>query len=183
MVSMRPVLVWEVSCSIARVAWAATPMTVWKSERLWSVYLLAGFKVMLFHHEEASNPNTAGWLEKYFISLDADILPAIGTGKSSALAWHHDLQYLMLGASCGLEVPEIVLTRHRNPDDTEEVTTSASSHVASSSGVHWDSSRGYWLAGFPKLRFIPYAPICTKRLQSLPLQYQVWVDPGGELPG
>ena len=34
------------------------------------------------------------------------------------------------------------------------------------------------LVGLPKLQFIPYAPVHTKRLWSLPLQYRVWVDPG-----
>ena len=43
--------------------------------------------------------------------------------KSSALAWHCNLQDLMLGASCDLEVSEVVLPEHRNPDETAEVTT------------------------------------------------------------
>ena len=32
----------------------------------------------------------------------------------------------MLGASCGLELSERVLTKHRNPEDTEDVMTLAS---------------------------------------------------------
>ena len=35
------------------------------------------------------------------------------------------------------------------------------------------------LMGSPKWWFIPCVPILTKRLWSLPLWYQVWVDPGG----
>ena len=41
-VSTRVVLIWEISCSVSKVAWAATPMPVWKSERCWSILLLAG---------------------------------------------------------------------------------------------------------------------------------------------
>ena len=33
------------------------------------------------------NQNAAGWLEKYQINLDADILVAKDTGKRSAIAW------------------------------------------------------------------------------------------------
>ena len=39
------------------------------------------------------------------------------------------------------------------------------------------------LVGLPKLQFILHVPIHTERLQSLPLRYQVQVDPGGELSG
>ena len=48
---------------------------------------------MLSGGEDDQDPNpNAGWLENYWINLDADILPAIDTGKSRALAWHHNLQ-------------------------------------------------------------------------------------------
>ena len=40
-----------------------------------------------------------GWKKQ--INLDADILPANGTGKNSALAWDYNLWDFMLGASCG----------------------------------------------------------------------------------
>ena len=40
------------------------------------------------------------------MSLDADILPDNATDKGSAVVWHHNLQYLMLGASCSLELSE-----------------------------------------------------------------------------
>ena len=49
---------------VSKVAWAAVVMPVWKMERLWSVLLLAGFKVILSGGKEAQNPNAAGWLEK-----------------------------------------------------------------------------------------------------------------------
>ena len=45
------------------------------------------------------NPKAAGWLEKLQINLDADILVARATGAKRALAWDHNLQDLMLGAS------------------------------------------------------------------------------------
>ena len=54
-------------------------------------FLLAGFQVMLSGGEEDWNPNAAKWLKKYKINLDADILPANDTGKSSALALPHNL--------------------------------------------------------------------------------------------
>ena len=60
--------------------------------------------------EEGQNPNAAGWLEKYKSNFDADTWPVIGTGKSSVPAWHHNLQNLMLGVSCGLEISEMVPT-------------------------------------------------------------------------
>ena len=44
------------------------------------------------------------------MNLEADIFPASGTGKSSTLAWHHNLKDLMLGAGCRLEIPELVLS-------------------------------------------------------------------------
>ena len=58
--------------------------------------------------------------KKYWINLDTNILPAIGTAKSSALAWHHKLWDFMLGASCDLELLEMLPTKHRNPDDTDK---------------------------------------------------------------
>ena len=39
----------------------------------------------------------------------------------------------MLGASCNLELSEIVVTKHRNPEETEEGRASDSSKYASSS--------------------------------------------------
>ena len=47
----------------------------------------------------------------------------------------------MLGASCGLEVSEIVLTEHREPKETELGMTSASSKDASISCVLMDHER------------------------------------------
>ena len=52
----------------------------------WSVFLLAGFKVMSTGGEEDWNPNAAGQLEKYQFNLDADILPTNETDKSSGLS-------------------------------------------------------------------------------------------------
>ena len=86
-------------------------------------FLLAWFQGMLSGGEEDQNPNAARWLEKYWINLDADNLPASDTGKSSALAWHYKWWDLMLVASYNVEVSEMVLSEHRNPDETEEVTT------------------------------------------------------------
>ena len=62
-------------------------------------------------------------------------LPACCTRKSKALAWHHNLWGLMLEASCSLELSDIVLTKCRNVEETEEGMTSASSKDASSSAV------------------------------------------------
>ena len=45
----------------------------------------------------------------------------------STLAWHHNLQDLIVEASCSLEVSEIVLTEQRNPEETEDVMASGSS--------------------------------------------------------
>ena len=53
--------------------------------------------------------------------------------ESSALAWNDNLCNLVPGASCGLNVSEIVLTEHSNPDVTDELIPSSSSNDASSS--------------------------------------------------
>ena len=41
----------------------------------------------------------------------------------------------MLGASCGLELSERILTKQRNPEETEDGMASGSSKEASNSGV------------------------------------------------
>ena len=46
---------------------------------------------MLSGGVEDWNPNAAGWLEKYQINLNADILVVKDTGEMSALTWHHNL--------------------------------------------------------------------------------------------
>ena len=47
----------------------------------------------------------------------------------------------MPGASCSLEVSEIVLTKWRNPEETEDVMASGSSKDVSNSGVLMESVR------------------------------------------
>ena len=64
-----------------------------------------------------------------------------GTGERRALAWHHKLEVLMLGASCGIEITEIVHTKQRNPEETEDVMASGSSKDVSHSGVTMESVR------------------------------------------
>ena len=44
------------------------------------------------------------------------------TGERSVLPWCHNLQGLMVGASCSLEISETVLTKGRNPEETEVLT-------------------------------------------------------------
>ena len=62
---------------------------------------------MLSGGEEEQNQKCCWMTGKYQINLEADILPTKCTGKGSALAWHHNLGDLMLGASFGLEVSEM----------------------------------------------------------------------------
>ena len=112
-VSTRATLVWDIRCSVSKVAWAAALMLVWKSERL-SVFLLAGFRVMLLGGEEARNPNAVGCLKKKGINVEADILPTSGRRISNALARLHNLWGLIVGVSCSLESWEMVLTECRN---------------------------------------------------------------------
>ena len=100
-------LLWEMSCSIFRMVWAAILLPVVNSERLWSAFLLAGFKVMLSGTVEGQNPNAARWTEKYQINLDAYILVARHRWKKY-LVWHHNLWDLMLAACFGLEVTDTV---------------------------------------------------------------------------
>ena len=119
-----------------------TPMPVWNSERLWSAFILTGVKVMLSDCVKDQNPKAAGWLEKYWIHLDADILVTKDTAERSALACHHNLWDLMLVVSCGLEVSETVITWQRNPKETEEVMTLGSSKDVSNSGVPMESEDG-----------------------------------------
>ena len=63
-VSTRKTLRQEISCSVSRVAWAAAPTPVWKSERDRSAFLLAEVKVMLSGGVEDQNLKAARWLEK-----------------------------------------------------------------------------------------------------------------------
>ena len=49
---------------------------------------------MLSDGFEDQIPNAAGWLEKYQINLDADILVTKDRGERSAKAWNHDLKDL-----------------------------------------------------------------------------------------
>ena len=67
--------------------------------------------------------------------IQIDITCWCGTGKNRALAYHHNLQDLMLGASSDLEVSETLLSKQRKLEETEEGMTSTLSRVASSSGV------------------------------------------------
>ena len=55
-VSRRATLRWEVSCSVSRVAWAAAPSPVCKSDRDWSAFLFAEVKVMLSGGCNEQNP-------------------------------------------------------------------------------------------------------------------------------
>ena len=47
----------------------------------------------------------------------------------------------MLGASCGLEISEKVITKQRNPEETEDVIASGSSKNVSNSDVSMESVR------------------------------------------
>ena len=47
----------------------------------------------------------------------------------------------MLGASTGLEVSEMVLTKCRNPDESDEVTTWGSSNEATTLSVSMEPGR------------------------------------------
>ena len=47
----------------------------------------------------------------------------------------------MLGASCGFELSQRVLTEQRNPEETEEVMASGSSREVSNSSVPSESVR------------------------------------------
>ena len=85
-------------------------MPVWNYEMHWSTFLLVVVKVILSGGVEDQNPKAAGWVEKYQINLDADISMARDMGERSVLVWHHNLLDMILGASCGLEVSEIVLS-------------------------------------------------------------------------
>ena len=53
--------------------WVAAPVPVWKSERLWSIFLLAAFKVMLSGGEEAQDTNGPRLLEKWWFNLESNM--------------------------------------------------------------------------------------------------------------
>ena len=59
-VSTRATLTWEMRCSVSRVAWAVAPTPVWKSDRLWFVFLFAEVKVMLSGGVEGQNLKAVG---------------------------------------------------------------------------------------------------------------------------
>ena len=67
----------------------------------------------VFFWKRSSGPKCRWMAWKIVNNLEADILPATGTGKSSTLDLHHNLQDLMLGIICSLEVSDTVLAKHR----------------------------------------------------------------------
>ena len=77
------------------------------------------------------------------INLQAEILPASGTGKRRILAWHHNLCSLMLGTRCNLEILERVLTEHRNPKEMQEAMASGFLKDASNCSVSTVSEDGF----------------------------------------
>ena len=56
----------------------------------------------LCSEKEALNQNAAKWTNKQRISLETD-MPTIGTGKRIVLAWHYNIQDLILEVSCSSE--------------------------------------------------------------------------------
>ena len=80
-----------------------------KFQKTSSVLFWAALKVVISSGKESQNQNVAGWLEKLWINLEAEMLLTSGMWKGSALAWHPILWHLMLGWSCNLELSEIVL--------------------------------------------------------------------------
>ena len=67
--------------------------------------------------------------------LEAGILPTKVTGKSISLAWQHNLGDVILGTSFSFELSEKIITKPRNPDETEEIMALDSSKDAFSYGV------------------------------------------------
>ena len=45
------------------------------------------------------------------MSLEYDILPINATGKRNALAWHYNLQDIMLGTSCDYNYPWVLILK------------------------------------------------------------------------
>ena len=123
LVSTNAALVWDISCPLSKVPLAAASMPVWKSERFWSVFLLAWFRVML-SSEEAQNPNATKWLEKT-VNQFSRRTSASGTDKSSTLLWHHTMRF-DAGNKRVLKFWETVLTKCRDPEKNEDFTTSGS---------------------------------------------------------
>ena len=85
---------------------------------------------------EDQNPNAAGWLEKYQINLDADILMANDSSERSALSKHHYLQVLMLGSKLWFKkYQKRCQWSIAMPKETEQVMTSGLSKDVSNSRV------------------------------------------------
>ena len=57
-----------------------------ENQKDWKVFLLAGFRVMASGGKEAWDPNAAGWMAKWWINLESDILPTCDTEKENAIA-------------------------------------------------------------------------------------------------
>ena len=58
---------------------------------------MAGFRERFLGDKETKNPSVVGWMEKEWITLQADLLQACGVGKISALSWQYSFQDWMLG--------------------------------------------------------------------------------------
>ena len=71
--------------------------------------------------------------------MEANILPACGTGKSSVPAWHHDMGFDAWN-KLQPRILETVLTKQKNLEEAEGMA-SASSKDASTSGVLTESVR------------------------------------------
>ena len=95
---------------------------------------------MLPGGKEANNPNVAGWLEKQWLNLEADILPACGTDKAPCLA----PLFMRFHARSKLQSRSVrngTNEAQKPSGDWKEGMVSTSSKDASSSGLSMESMR------------------------------------------
>ena len=139
-VSTAVAQVWEISCSMSKVASTAELMPVWKSETLISP-LIGRFHGGVIRWQRNLECKCCWVTGKAMNQLRHWHLPACGTGRSNAPAWHHNLWELMPGTSCSLKFRKWVLTECRKTEEIEEGMSATSSNNASNSGVLMQSLR------------------------------------------
>ena len=131
----RVTLRWEMNCSGSRLAWAAAPTPACKSDRDWLAFLLAEVKVM-------QSGGVKDWNLKG-CRVAREIMNLFRCWchgsqrhrckKSPSVTPQFMRSYAKRG--CGLELSERVLTKQRNPEETENVMASGSSKEVSKSDL------------------------------------------------
>ena len=107
--------------------------------------------------KEAWNPNAAAMTAKVMNWLRSWHVTCLWYRQKQSPAMHHNLWALMLGASCSLELSEILLPKHKNPR-------------------HWRRHCISLTKGCTQLRCVN--SICKERMKMMPQVFKYPVQKG-----